>query len=36
MSIVQSLELGFLVGIALFFVLHRQGVIDQWLQAWER
>lgn len=36
MTLVHSLEIGFLSGIALFFILQRLGVIDKWFEALER
>ena len=36
MSVVHSLEVGILAGIALFFVLQRLGVLDRLIQKLER
>jgi hypothetical protein len=32
----QMLGIGFIVGIALFFVLQRMGVIDRWIERLDR
>jgi len=36
MTIAHSLGIGVLVGIALFFVLQRLGVLDKWLEKFDR
>jgi hypothetical protein len=36
MTMVHALEIGFLAGIVLFFVLQRLGVIDRWFESLER
>jgi hypothetical protein len=36
MSVPESVALGIIVGIVLFFVLQRRGVIDQWIARLER
>lgn len=36
MSVPQALQLGFVAGIALFFALQRMGIIDCWIESWER
>jgi hypothetical protein len=36
MSTLHGLEIGFLAGIVLFFVLQRMGVIDRWFESMER
>jgi hypothetical protein len=36
MTTVHSLEIGFLVGIVLFFALQRMGVIDRWFELLDR
>lgn len=36
MSTLHSLEIGFLAGIVLFFVLQRLGVIDRWFDSFSR
>jgi len=36
MTVVFSLGTGILTGIALFFILQRLGVIDKWIDRWDR
>jgi len=36
MTIAHSLGIGVVVGIALFFVLQRLGVLDKWLEKLDR
>lgn len=36
MTIAHSLGIGVLLGIALFFVLQRLGVLDKWLEKFDR
>jgi len=36
MSVTTSLQIGFVAGIALFFVLQRLGIIDRWFERWNR
>lgn len=36
MTLAHSLGIGVLVGIALFFVLQRLGVLDKWLEKLDR
>jgi hypothetical protein len=36
MTVVFSLGTGILAGIALFFILQRLGVIDKWIDRWDR
>jgi len=36
MTIAHSLGIGVLLGIALFFVLQRLGVLDKWIQKFDR
>ncbi len=36
MTVEFSLGTGILAGIALFFILQRLGVIDKWIDRWDR
>lgn len=36
MTVVHSLEVGILGGIALFFILQYLGVIDRWFERFDR
>jgi hypothetical protein len=35
MSVPNSLLLGFAIGIALFFILERTGVVYRWFDKWD-
>ncbi|BAP88689.1 putative uncharacterized protein [Burkholderiales bacterium GJ-E10] len=36
MAIAHALSIGFVIGIVLFFVLQRIGVIDRWIERLEK
>ncbi len=36
MGVAQALGLGIVVGIVLFFVLQRLGILDRWIERLER
>jgi len=35
MTVVYWFEIGFFVGIALFFILERSGVVYEWFDKWD-
>jgi len=36
LDILHSFEIGFCIGIALFFIMLWNGVIEQWLDKWDQ
>jgi len=36
MSVANAIGLGVIAGIVLFFVLQRMGVIDRWIEKFDR
>jgi hypothetical protein len=36
MTVAQAIGFGIVAGIALFFVLQRAGLLDKWIERWDR
>lgn len=36
MTVAQSIGFGIVAGIVLFFVLQRVGLLDKWIEHWDR